>query len=76
VFNGVRAEQPVTHIRYTNSKPQQSNQFITNKIELHPTSVLVREAISVYINGNLKKWQTTVSQWIMRKTDSIAYWIK
>jgi len=47
-----------------------------NKIELHPTSVLVREAISVYINGNLKKWQTTVSQWTMRKTDSIAYWIK
>jgi len=45
-FIGVRAGQPVAHMRSTNSKPQPSNQFPTDKIKLHPTYFLVREAVS------------------------------
>jgi len=47
VFTGVRAGQPVTHMRSTNSKPQPFNQFPLNKSKSHPTFILAREAVSL-----------------------------
>jgi len=43
----MRAGQPVTHMRSTNSKPQPSNQFTTDKIKPRPTFVLVPETIYI-----------------------------
>jgi len=47
-----RAGQPVTHMRSTNSKPQPSNQFPTDKIKPRPTFVLVWEAFHSDIRHN------------------------
>jgi len=47
VFTGTRVGQPVTHFRWTNRKPQPSNQFSKGKIKSRPNFFLVLEAISL-----------------------------
>jgi len=43
MFHGVRAGQPVTHMRLTNSKPQPSNQSNPNRfLFVHPFHTNIR----------------------------------
>jgi len=55
----MRAEQPVTHMRSTNSKPQPSNQFPTDKIKPRPTFVLAPEAFHSDIRHNREEKTST-----------------
>jgi len=48
-------DQPVTHMRSTNSKPQPSNQFHMDKIKSRPTCFLIRVPFHTDLYHNRKE---------------------
>jgi len=59
MFTGVRAKQPVTHMRSTNRKHQPSKQFPMDKIKSRPSFSLVPEAVSLTSHNREEKIRAT-----------------
>jgi len=65
MFTGMRAGQPVTHMRSTNSKPQPSNQVPKDKIKFFPTVVFKIKSNQSFFKLFLYSFKVKVANFVL-----------